>query len=82
MAISVTCTKVVQQNGSTYFFFGKHGIEFASVAQAQAHVERALPPEVLEAIIIAKTLNAGSAAAAVGRTATGDLTITNVVRVQ
>lgn len=77
---SVTCTGVTS-NGRVIFQFGKRGREFADVQAAKEFVRSVLSPEVLEAILIAKALQANDPTVAIGKVATGDLTVANVVRV-
>lgn len=87
MAVSITCTKTVRQNGRAYIRFNdKSELEFSSIAEAVRYVRSVLDKDVLKAILIAKALEAspdGSALASLeGRTCTADLTLAaNVVRV-
>lgn len=86
MAVSVTCTAVLVEPGRRIVRFGKTGVEVTSLQAARDYVRAILTPDVLQAILIAKSLEADPTGAAlpqlVGRTATADLTLaSNVVRV-
>jgi hypothetical protein len=82
MAVSLTCTDVVIDSGRVLVRFGKRTREFPNVQAVRDFVRDAISIDVLEAILIAKAMQANNPAAAIGKTVTGDMTAAaNIVRI-
>lgn len=86
MALSVTCTGVRKSGGKIYIQFGKVEREFESAAHVKAWVGDTLDRDTLQAMLIAKWLDAdptgSTPALVIGKTITGDLSQgANIVRV-
>lgn len=90
MAATVTCTKVAKAAGRGYVRFNDGTeLEFVSIAEARAWAEAQLNDvsvkAVLRAVLIVKWLradpNANNSALIEGRSATADLTSSNVITV-